>query len=217
MNRLIYHLLSSKLGARLEIQILMRQTAKAFCEDGILRNHHCPESDPRIAGQRNPRPSARISAGRKNQAFGDGQLLHPSVRLSKQELLDTYARFTADAARRAIDSGQDMKQLHHRLYCMARQLGTQLRRWLKPENDQECQDIIALLYRNIGINIKESSPGKFTVQKCYFSTFYTPDICAVISAIDQGIFAGIYGRGRLTFRERITEGRNTCKAYFFGN
>ncbi|MCD8335677.1 MAG: hypothetical protein LUD18_00090 [Lachnospiraceae bacterium] len=179
MNRLIYHLLSSRFGARLEIQILMRQTAKAFREDG------CASKSPLF---------------RKH---------------SRDCCLNTYARFTADTARRAINNGQDMKHLHHRLYHMARHLGTQLRRRLKPENDQECQDIIALLYRNIGINIKESSPGEFTVQKCYFSTFYTPDICAVISAIDQGIFAGIYGRGKLTFQERITEGRYACKAFLF--
>ncbi|MCD7735553.1 MAG: hypothetical protein LUI07_01060, partial [Lachnospiraceae bacterium] len=103
----------------------------------------------------------------------------------------------------------------HRLYHMARHLGTQLRRGLKPENERECQAVIALLYRNIGIKIQESSPGEFTVQKCYFSTFYTPEICAVISAIDQGIFAGIYKKGSLTFRERITEGRHTCKAFLF--
>jgi len=214
MNRLIYHLLSSKFGARLEIEILMRQTARAFLKDEDASKSPLIRKQSRDCRSMASASNSRDARRAKNSGVWRCAA-SASARLSNQELLDMYARFTAGAVRRAINNGQDMKQLHQRLYRMARYLGTQLRRWLKPENKRECQAVIALLYHNIGINIKESSPGKFTVQKCYFSTFYTPDICAVISAIDQGIFAGIYGRGKLTFRERITEGRHTCKASLF--
>ncbi|MCD7735353.1 MAG: hypothetical protein LUI07_00025, partial [Lachnospiraceae bacterium] len=113
MNRLIYHLLSSKYGARLEMQILMRQTAKAFRGDGdasksaLIRKQSCDcRSMASASSSRNSRRAEKSGVWRW-AAFA-------SARLSNQELLGTYARFTADAARRAVDSGQDMKQLHHR-------------------------------------------------------------------------------------------------------
>ncbi len=128
------------------------------------------------------------------------------------KLLRRYARFTAEEAANAIRSGQDLKVLRKELYCMARRLGSGLRRRMRPRNERECLAIVTMLYRNIGITIRETEPGKIRVSKCYFSSFYTPEVCYVISAIDQGIFAGIYGGGRLRFIERITEGHEACVA-----
>ncbi|MCD8015376.1 MAG: hypothetical protein LUG99_19890 [Lachnospiraceae bacterium] len=171
MNRFIYRILSSQTGARIQIRILLRQTARTF---GV--------NAPRTTG------------------------------MSASELLRTYAQFTADESRRAMDSGQDLVQLHQKLYDMAYHLGSRLRRWMRPHDDQDCLAILALLYQNIEILISERNPGEFYVRKCYFSAFYTPEVCSLISGIDQGIFAGIYQRGRLTFEDRITEGYNQCKA-----
>ncbi|MCC8141026.1 MAG: hypothetical protein LIO56_00575 [Lachnospiraceae bacterium] len=134
--------------------------------------------------------------------------------LSAPELLKIYAKLTADAAMCAIKSGQDLKSLQKRLYRMACRLGSGARRWLRPKNEQDCLAILTMLYRNLGIEIREEKPGEFCVYKCYFSSFYTPEICCVISAIDKGIFAGIYAGGRLTFRQRITEGKDVCWANF---
>ncbi|MCD8224101.1 MAG: hypothetical protein LUC99_04485 [Clostridiales bacterium] len=173
MNRLIYRALSSRFGANLELQILMRQTAKAFGVDV-----------PNAAGRSTP------------------------------ELLKAYAQFTAKEAMRAIQHGDDLETLHQKLYQMTYTLGSRLRRWLNPKDEKDCFSVIALLYRNIGIQICEESPGTVCVRKCYFSGFYTPEVCSVISAIDQGIFAGIYQSGKLTFRERITEGYDVCRADF---
>ncbi len=170
MNQLIYHILSGRLGAHLEVRILMRQTAKAF---GV----NAPKASP-------------------------------------TNLLKVYAQFTAEEAMRAIQQEDDLEMLHQKLYRMAYDLGRRLRRWLRPQDEQDCQAMIALLYRNIGIQMEEESPGVFCVRTCYFSDFYIPEVCFVISAIDQGIFAGIYQGGRLSFRERITEGRDVCRADF---
>ncbi|MCD8361743.1 MAG: hypothetical protein LUC98_02070 [Lachnospiraceae bacterium] len=131
---------------------------------------------------------------------------------SAEENLRAYARFTANASTRALRSGQDIKVLRRKLYRMAYGLGSGLRRWMRPQNEQECLAIVTLLYRNIGIQISEETPGTFLVSRCYFSAFYTPELCSLISAIDQGIFAGIYRGGKLTFRQRITEGQDTCRA-----
>ncbi len=171
MNKLIFHFLSGRYGEKLELQILLRQTAKAF---GLKA--------PKIRG------------------------------LSAPELLERYAAFTADAARHAIEDGQDLSSLRCRLFRMTARLGSRLRRLLRPKNERDLQAVIRMLYRSIGIAIREESPASFCVSNCYFSAFYTPEICRVISAVDQGIFAGIYGGGRLRFRERITEGCKVCRA-----
>lgn len=173
MNGLFYRVLSSRLGARLELLILTRQTAKAF---GVAA--------PKNAG------------------------------LSATELLKTYAKFTAEASTRALQNGHNPKLLRKKLYRKAYGMGSRLRRWLRPQNTQECLAIITLLYRNIGIQISEEAHGDFCVHKCYFSSFYTPEICAVMSAVDNGIFAGVYGGGKLVFNERITEGQKVCRADF---
>lgn len=133
---------------------------------------------------------------------------------STSELLKIYAEFTAKEASRAIQHGDDLKTLHQKLYQMAYTLGSRLRRLLNPKDKKECFSVIALLYRNIGIQMEEKAPGTICVRKCYFSGFYTPEVCDLISAIDQGIFAGIYQGGKLTFHERITEGCDVCRADF---
>jgi len=137
-----------------------------------------------------------------------------TTRCSTPERLKAYAQFTAKEAMRAIQDGDDLETLHQELYQMAYDLGSRLRRWLNPKDEKDCFSVITLLYRNIGIQMEKEAPGTVCVRKCYFSDFYTPEICSVISAIDQGIFAGIYQSGKLTFRERITEGCDVCRADF---
>ncbi|MCD8315803.1 MAG: hypothetical protein LUB61_00115 [Eggerthellaceae bacterium] len=132
--------------------------------------------------------------------------------LSHPELLRRYAEFTADEAQRALANGYDLERLHDDIYGMAYRLGSRVRWWLNPQNDQECLEVMAMLYRNIGITICEEAPRRFCVKKCYFSEFYSPEVCAVISALDQGIFAGIYRGGSLEFSGRITEGKKVCRA-----
>ncbi|MCD7763601.1 MAG: hypothetical protein LUI14_10485 [Lachnospiraceae bacterium] len=137
-----------------------------------------------------------------------------TARCSTPKRLKAYAQFTAKEAMRAIQDGDDLETLHQKLYEMAYALGNRLRGWLRPVDKKECLAIVTQLYRNIGIQMEEEAPGTVCVRKCYFSDFYTPEICSVISAIDQGIFAGIYQCGKLTFRERITEGYDVCRADF---
>ncbi len=133
---------------------------------------------------------------------------------SARDLLKTYARFTADAAVKALTDGQDLRTLQRELYLMSRRLGNRLIRFMRPKDEKDCLAILTLLYKNIGISIREESPGEFCVDHCYFSGFYTPAICAVISAVDAGIFAGIFSGGTLKFCARITEGRKQCRAEF---
>ncbi|MCD7824988.1 MAG: hypothetical protein LUH14_03385 [Clostridiaceae bacterium] len=199
MNRLIYCILSSRPGVRLELQILLRQTAKAFGVDA-------PEIPPIAERFFNCSASCRRSEG--------GGVFRSAAECSAPELLRVYAQFTAEEAVRVIQNGDDLETLRQTLYQMAYNLGSHLRRWLSPKDEKECLAIVTLLYRNIGIQIEEEAPGTFCVRKCFFSDFYTPEVCSVISGIDRGIFAGIYRGGKLVFRERITEGCDVCRADF---
>ncbi len=159
---------------------------------------------------------ARVEIGtlirRTAKAFGEEA--PKTAGLSSRERLKCYATYTQEAARRAMQSEQDPNLLHEKLYQMALRLGSSLRRWLRPKDEKECFDILRLLYRHIGITLREGQPGEDCVDTCYFSSFYTPETCLVISAVDQGVFAGVCGGGRLTFRERITEGQRMCRADF---
>ncbi|MCD8189535.1 MAG: hypothetical protein LUD78_04835 [Clostridiales bacterium] len=154
----------------------------------------------------------RILMRQTAKAFG--VKVPEAARQSNSELLRTYAQFTAKEAMRAMQHGDTLETLHQELYQMAYTLGNRLRRWLNPKEEKDCFSVITLLYRNIGIQMEEEFPGTICVCKCYFSGFYTPEVCSVISAIDQGIFAGIYQGGKLTFHERITEGCDVCRADF---
>jgi len=69
------------------------------------------------------------------------------------------------------------------------------------------------LYRGIGIAVSGELPGKITLPGCFFSDYYTPSVCALMSNMDSGVVGGVMGGGRLFFSERITEGRSCCKAW----
>ena len=69
-----------------------------------------------------------------------------------------------------------------------------------------------ICYRAIGVEMQGDAEGNVTVNGCYFSQFYSGPVCDVISALDDGIFSGLLGGGRLAFSERITEGRPYCRA-----
>ena len=56
--------------------------------------------------------------------------------------------------------------------------------------------------------------GEITISRCYFSSFYSPEVCRVMSAMDRGLLAGLAGGGELVFIQRITEGQPCCRARF---
>ena len=154
----------------------------------------------------------RILMRQTANAFGVGA--PKAAGQSNSELLRTYAQFTSKEVMRDIQHGDTLESLHQKLYEMAYYLGNQIRRWLKPKDEKERFVVITLLYHNIGIQMEGEAPGTICVRKCYISGFYTPEVCDLISAIDQGIFAGIYQGSKLTFHERITEGCDVCLADF---
>ncbi|MBN1425742.1 hypothetical protein JXA88_14415 [Candidatus Fermentibacteria bacterium] len=124
-----------------------------------------------------------------------------------------FALFSRDLAARAIASGAT----HDFASCLrqgARDLGM---RWRGRLNIHDVSDGMAAaqaLYRLIGIDFRADSQGRIEIVRCALSAVYSPEICAVMSAMDEGILAGLAGEGSLSFACRITEGHPACMARF---
>lgn len=120
--------------------------------------------------------------------------------------LAEYAAFTKVCIKEKGD--------RRRLYQISCQLGRRIRRFTGLTRNEDLSRLIFMLYKNIGIDMSGQIPGELQVSRCAFSAFYTADECAYISAMDAGMIAGICGRGRLHFTQRITEGCKECRACF---
>jgi len=134
--------------------------------------------------------------------------------LSHDQCLREYARFTADRAEQALRNGGDLSELRERLYWNAYRLG-RTPGWLL--GIRSVDDVMALgrlLYNILDIEFYGSGSGEITISRCYFSSFYSPEVCRVISAIDRGLLAGLAGAGDLVFIQRITEGQPCCRGHF---
>ncbi|MCM1326646.1 MAG: hypothetical protein NC249_08465 [Lachnoclostridium sp.] len=127
--------------------------------------------------------------------------------LPYERALEEYASFTENAM---CLSHADP----HRLYQKAYALGSRIRKITGFTENSNLRRLIFFLYRNIGIRMAGRIPGEITVSSCYFSRFYTPEQCALMSYMDSGIIAGLWGGGQLDFIGRITEGCESCTAVF---
>ena len=137
----------------------------------------------------------------------------PSLKgLSFENSLLKYALFTKEEVEKYIVDGGDPLNLHKGLNEHAILFGKKLRKIFFIKSFKKAVSIFELLYSFIGIDLKISGEGEISVKKCFFSNYYTPNVCAIISAIDSGVFEGISGGCRIEFRQRITEGNDCCKA-----
>lgn len=132
--------------------------------------------------------------------------------LSYDECLRTYALFTREHAEKALQSGRDVPAIKTQLYQNAYPLGRKLRKWFGVDTMEEVMELGQILYRAIGVEMQGDTQGDVTVKRCYFSQFYSGPVCDLISALDDGVFSGLSGGGRLAFSERLTEGRECCRA-----
>ena len=134
--------------------------------------------------------------------------------LSREQCLQEYARFSADRSEQALRCGGDLSELRERLYRHAYRLG-RIPGWLL--GIRSVDDVMALgrlLYGILDIEFNGSGNGEITISRCYFSRFYSPEVCRVMSAMDRGLLAGLAGAGDLVFIQRITEGQPCCCGHF---
>jgi len=130
---------------------------------------------------------------------------------SFNESLPEYARFTHREAQKLNASGIDPGSVRERLFQGGEDLGKRLRKTFRIRRAEEAVSAMKALYRAIDIRTVPGEPDGITVSRCYFSTTYTAETCEVISALDDGVFAGLSGGGRLKFCCRLTEGATCCR------
>jgi hypothetical protein len=73
--------------------------------------------------------------------------------------------------------------------------------------------ISRVLYRMLDIDFRGDARGDVVISRCYFSSFYSGQVCGVMSAMDWGLLAGLANGGELAFSSRITEGESFCRAH----
>ena len=128
------------------------------------------------------------------------------------KILDLYATFTRDAVEDAERRGKEFVSIRQRLFDGARAMGSDVRKELKISTFSEAMIAARVIYRSIGIDFRADPLGNAIIPKCFFSTTYSESVCRLISALDEGLIAGLSGNGRLSFSQRITEGFPCCTA-----
>jgi len=126
--------------------------------------------------------------------------------------LNKYAEFTRDAAQKAIQQGHDLGSIEQTLYAGAFRMGQDLRQELKIRTSDTAMRASTIIYRAIGMDFREESHENIVIRRCFFSDFYTSEICKIVSSLDQGLVAGFTDGGNLSFHERITDGSKYCRA-----
>jgi len=131
---------------------------------------------------------------------------------SYAECLAEYARFTKAEVEGSIDRlynlGIARQQLCHRSY----ELGSTLRKRFHVTSINDVMAACRIIYKCLGINFRGTDDGEITICDCFFSKYYSEQICGVISCLDKGLVAGLSGGGKLSFTQKITEGMDCCKA-----
>jgi hypothetical protein len=133
--------------------------------------------------------------------------------LSYEQCLLAYATFTAERAGKALHGG-DLSELRARLYRNAYRLGQVPGRLLRVRGVDDVMALGRFLYGILDIDFQGSGSGDIVIGRCYFSRFYSADVCRLMSGMDRGLLAGLAGTGELVFSQRITEGRPCCRARF---
>jgi hypothetical protein len=146
------------------------------------------------------------------EAFG--RAVPPPSGRSFEGRLREYARFTQQAADDWLARGQDGPALQGRLFAQGERLGRRLRRMLRLRTTADVLAAGQWLYGVIGVEFHGRAHGDCIVRQCFFSDYYSCQSCRLMSAMDDGVFAGLSGGGRLTFSQRITEGYDCCRATF---
>lgn len=138
----------------------------------------------------------------------------PIASLDYEECLAKYARFTQTLAEQSLRDGREVEAVAQRLYRHAVEMGHLHGKWLRLGTMADVMDIGRVLYRVLDIDLQGDARGEVVINRCYFSRFYSYEVCQLMSAMDRGLFAGLSNGGELTFSSRITEGQPCCRAHF---
>lgn len=134
--------------------------------------------------------------------------------LSYKTGLREYALFTNEQVQRLIRNNGDIEMVKNELFQAARRLGQDMRQRFHITKPEEVMRASRMMYRILDIDLQEDDQGGILINRCFFSRYYSGDVCRIISSLDEGVAAGLSGGGKLAFYQRMTEGSNCCKAYF---
>ena len=133
--------------------------------------------------------------------------------LSYVERLKAFASYTKKEAEILIREGQHLEEIKNRLYENAYKLGQKIRKDFRIHSTQEVMEMSRILYQILGIDFEGDRDGEVTIKKCFFSRYYSDRVCELISSLDKGVAAGLSDGGKLSFSQKITEGKDCCKAH----
>jgi hypothetical protein len=154
----------------------------------------------------------RTLAGLTARAF---QVAEPELQASSYKArLKQYAEFTKIAAENTLGRQELADNPQKWLFEEARQFGAKLRGSFRVRNLEEAIEAARIIYRAIGIDFRADLRGEVRIRSCFFSRFYSPEICSLISSLDEGLLAGLFGPGEMRFSQRLTEGKAGCRATF---
>ena len=161
-----------------------------------------------------------VRKSRLNELFGAtaGAFQRQSAPLKGYSLdrcLTQYALFTAENAEKSIRQGNEA-EVKDRLYCSAHRIGQNIREELKLHTLEEVLQACEVIYKALKIDFRGDLQGQIQIRSCFFSSFYSGDVCRLISSLDEGLVAGLSGGLKLEFSQRITEGNRCCQAHFLG-
>jgi len=163
---------------------------------------------PRFARSKMMNRLARMTA----DAFGTAP---PEMGgLGAVSALQRYALFTREEVSRIAGDPARTAAVQERLYRASAATALSYRRLLGVTHWEAAAAVARRFYGYIGIDMNATPRGDVTFSSCAFSRYYTPETCAVVSALDSGMIAGLAGEGDLTFSSRITEGAPCCRACF---
>jgi hypothetical protein len=132
--------------------------------------------------------------------------------LSYDGCLRLYARFTREQAAESIQQGHQL-EVQSRLFQNASRIGQQIKREFQIHTLEETLRMSEVVYRILRIDFRGDPQGNIVVRRCFFSAYYSRDVCSLVSSLDAGLLAGLSGGGKLSFSQRITEGHDNCRAY----
>ena len=137
----------------------------------------------------------------------------PSISgLSADDSLKLYAQFTREQAGNIIRQGNP-EEVRSRLFENACRIGRDLRDDFHIRTVEEVMRMSAVVYKILKIDFHGESRGRIVISHCFFSDYYPSDVCSLVSSLDAGLLAGLSGGGRLSFSQRITEGKACCLAH----
>lgn len=131
--------------------------------------------------------------------------------LSFDQCLRQYALFTRDQAEESLRRGNDL-EIKPRLYQGASALAQRLKRSFRIDRLEDALKMARIVYKILKIEFESDQNGAVLIRRCFFSSFYSSQVCRVLSSLDEGLLEGLSG-GRLRFSQRITEGKDCCLAH----